>query len=536
MRRWTFGVAIAGFVVAVLMLITLIVLWNVYIIADFRTIKELSRSVESLRISTPQHDAGARWAVLAMGSTFFTLILVALSLFFSSYLVNRRYRSFQTDWINMTTHELKLPIANVQLFAQTLQRPQLAEQDRERFTALVLQEVRRLDQLVSRLLQARRIEGRMQEMRLERVDPRRRADLPFPGWTDRHGQDRQVASGIGAGQPPAERVEVRRRLRTPAAHPADRRVDLGRRGRQGPGDPFQVPQARVPEVLPHPQQGAPTADGNGSGALHRQRLDGNAQGSHRGQGQSGREGQRVLVSTAGGAMSAHRLLLVEDDLPMAMGLEFNLKAEGFDVDHCPDGETGLEAALQGGYSLVVLDMRLPGISGLDVLLALRRKDVRTPVLILSATTSPESVVEGLERGADDYMTKPFDLDVLLARIRSLIRSREWLSGTSNPLQERNEVRVGERVVDFRSSSLSGPDGTMDLSFKEAMLLRRLVDNAGRTVTRDELLREVWGYTDGVQTRTIDNFVVALRKKVEPNPRKPRYIQTVPGEGYRFVPD
>jgi two-component system, OmpR family, alkaline phosphatase synthesis response regulator PhoP len=234
-------------------------------------------------------------------------------------------------------------------------------------------------------------------------------------------------------------------------------------------------------------------------------------------------------------MSHHRLLLVEDDLPMALGLEFNLRAEGFEVDHRPDGETGLESARQGGYSLVVLDMRLPGISGLEVLEGMRVKDVRTPVLILSATTSPESIVEGLEKGADDYMTKPFDLNVLLARIRGLIRSREWLAeGASPSLGERS--RVGDRLVDFRSSTVSGPEGDVDLSFKEAMLLRRLMDNSGRTVTRDELLREVWGYSDGIQTRTIDNFVVALRKKVEPNPHKPRYIQTVPGEGYRFVGD
>ena len=173
MRRWTLGVAIAGFVLAVLMIITLIVFWNVYIVGDFRTIKELSQSLESTRIpASASHDAGARWAVLATGSVFFTLILVALSLFFSSYLVNRRYRSFQTDWINMTTHELKLPIANVQLFAQTLQRPNLSKEDRARFLSLILQETRRLDQLVSRLLQARRLEGRMQELRLERVDLR----------------------------------------------------------------------------------------------------------------------------------------------------------------------------------------------------------------------------------------------------------------------------------------------------------------------------------------------------------------------------
>jgi len=234
-------------------------------------------------------------------------------------------------------------------------------------------------------------------------------------------------------------------------------------------------------------------------------------------------------------VSGHRLLLVEDDIPMALGLEFNLRREGFEVLHRPDGEAGLEAAREGGFSLVVLDMLLPGMSGLDVLEALRRRDVRTPVLILSATANSDAIVEGLQKGADDYMTKPFDLDVLLARIRSLIRSREWLTGAPGTSVSEN-VRLGDRRIDFRSSTVEGPRGLVDLSFKEAMLLRRLVDAAGRVVTRDELLREVWGYSDGVQTRTIDNFVVALRKKVEPDPRRPRYIQTVPGEGYRFVAD
>jgi DNA-binding response OmpR family regulator len=234
-------------------------------------------------------------------------------------------------------------------------------------------------------------------------------------------------------------------------------------------------------------------------------------------------------------VSGHKLLLVEDDFPMALGLEFNLRQEGFTVDHKADGETGLQSALEGGYSLVVLDMLLPGISGLEVLESLRKSDTRTPVLILSATASSDAIVEGLQNGADDYMTKPFDLDVLLARVRSLIRSREWLTGSADATAA-SGIRIGNRRIDFRASTVDGPAGLVDLSFKEAMLLKRLVEAAGKVVTRDELLREVWGYSDGVQTRTIDNFVVAVRKKIEPDPKRPRYIQTVPGEGYRFVGD
>ncbi|MBK8804954.1 MAG: response regulator transcription factor [Fibrobacteres bacterium] len=227
-----------------------------------------------------------------------------------------------------------------------------------------------------------------------------------------------------------------------------------------------------------------------------------------------------------------RILIVEDDLPMAMGLEFNLRAEGFSVEHRPDGETGLERAIEGRLDLVVLDMLLPGISGLDVLDGIRQSDLRTPILILSATASSDSVVLGLQKGADDYLTKPFELEVLLARIKSLMRTRDWLTA---PFREQHseQVRLGGRVVDFRSSQVSGPRGVVDLSFKEAQLLRHLMEAGGRTVTREELLREVWGYSESIQTRTIDNFVVALRKKIEDDPKHPLHIQTVPGEGYRF---
>jgi len=231
--------------------------------------------------------------------------------------------------------------------------------------------------------------------------------------------------------------------------------------------------------------------------------------------------------------TTRRLLLVEDDEPMAIGLEFNLKQDGYDVVHCADGESGLEVALRGGFDLVILDMLLPGINGLEVLEHLRRKDVRTAVLILSASASAESIVEGLNAGADDYLTKPFDLPILLARIRTLIRSRSWLTRSDATESVLDLLHFGGCEVDFRTSTAKIGTRELELSYKEAMLLRRLAEHKGETVTRDELLREVWGYADGVQTRTIDNFVLALRKKLEPDPKKPRYIQTVTGEGYRF---
>jgi DNA-binding response OmpR family regulator len=231
-----------------------------------------------------------------------------------------------------------------------------------------------------------------------------------------------------------------------------------------------------------------------------------------------------------------RLLLVEDDKAMALGLSFNLRKEGYEVTHCADGESGLVEALKGGYSLIVLDMMLPGLSGLEVLSALRQKDLRTPVLILSALSGNEKIIEGLNRGADDYLSKPFELEILLARVRSLIRSRSWLSGESAVEEDGNILVFGQNVVDFRRQVLRTPGGEEELSYKEGMLLKKLSQSKGEVVLRDALLREVWGYTGGVQTRTIDQFVLALRKKIEPDPKRPRHLLTVPGQGYRFVAD
>lgn len=173
MRRWSLALSITGFVTAVLMSITLLVFWNVYIIGDFRTIRELSQTLGQLRhAGNPHHDPTVRWTVLATGSAFFTVILVAQSLFFAGFLVQRKYRRRQIDWLNLTTHELKLPTANIQLFAQTLRRRRLSEADQERFLDLVLQEARRLDGMITRILQARRIETGMQEVQRESLDLR----------------------------------------------------------------------------------------------------------------------------------------------------------------------------------------------------------------------------------------------------------------------------------------------------------------------------------------------------------------------------
>jgi two-component system, OmpR family, alkaline phosphatase synthesis response regulator PhoP len=233
-------------------------------------------------------------------------------------------------------------------------------------------------------------------------------------------------------------------------------------------------------------------------------------------------------------MTARQLLLIEDDRAMAIGLSFNLRKEGYEVLHRADGEKGLASAQEGGFDLIILDMMLPGISGQDVLQRLRKTDVRTPVLILSALSGSQKIVDGLDQGADDYLAKPFELDVLLARVRSLLRSRQWLQEKEiAPAPEAGE-RFGENIVDFRRQSLQTPRGEHALSHKEAMLLRKLMEQEGQIVPREQLLKDVWGYSVQVQTRTLDQFVLALRKKIEPDPKSPRHLLTVQGLGYRFL--
>jgi len=169
MRRWTLALSITGFVIAILMAVTLLVLWNVYIIQDYRTIHELTVTLAQSRSLALQHNAGTRWSVLVMGTIFFSVIIVVLSLYFAAYLMSRSFRNRQTDWLNQATHELKLPLANVQMFAQTLQRGQGTPQEDGEFLGLIVQETRRMQSLVSRILQARRLDSSSLELELTRI-------------------------------------------------------------------------------------------------------------------------------------------------------------------------------------------------------------------------------------------------------------------------------------------------------------------------------------------------------------------------------
>jgi two-component system, OmpR family, alkaline phosphatase synthesis response regulator PhoP len=227
----------------------------------------------------------------------------------------------------------------------------------------------------------------------------------------------------------------------------------------------------------------------------------------------------------------NRILLIEDDRNMAMGLVFNLKSEGFDVTHCLDGETGLAAMEEKEFDLLVLDWMLPGVDGLEVLRRLRSRNVSVPVLLLTARDSKDDIVEGLDSGADDYLAKPFDLNILMARIRSLLRSRAWLTQKETALKD---ARFGNAYVNFETFEAAIGDKQIRLSYKEAMIMKLFWEKRNQVITREELLQKVWGIEGYIQSRTVDNHIVQLRKIFEENPKNPKLILSIHGSGYKFV--
>jgi DNA-binding response OmpR family regulator len=226
------------------------------------------------------------------------------------------------------------------------------------------------------------------------------------------------------------------------------------------------------------------------------------------------------------------VLIVEDEQSLATGVKFNLELEGHDVEVVGDGREAVARLTSGGgHDLVILDVMLPGLDGFEVARRAREAGNFAPILMLTAKGMPEDVVRGLEAGADDYLPKPFDLPVLLARVKGLLRRRDW--SREEGVGPEN-VLIGETEVDFRSFELSGPGRRVRLTLLEAMLLKHLVQNAGRVVSKAELLEKVWNVSPDSETRSVDNFVVRLRRYLEPNPRFPKFLHTVRGAGYKLT--
>jgi len=227
-------------------------------------------------------------------------------------------------------------------------------------------------------------------------------------------------------------------------------------------------------------------------------------------------------------MSEARILIIEDEPDLLRGLALNLKAEGYAVLTAPRGDTGLEQAMRERPDLVLLDIMLPGMSGLDVCRELRGNGFGAPIIMLTARAEEVDHVVGLEIGADDYVTKPFGIRELLARIRVRLRRHSPNAGNNGTL------RFDDVEIDFDRHEASRGGSRVDLTGKELELLRCLVRYRGGIVTRDRLLDEVWGYETYPTTRTVDNHILRLRQKLEKNPGDPRHILSVYGEGYKFV--
>ena len=249
------------------------------------------------------------------------------------------------------------------------------------------------------------------------------------------------------------------------------------------------------------------------------------------------------------------VLVVEDEKHLADGLRFNLEAEGYTVNTVSDGESALSLFFEQhqNYDALVLDVMLPGKDGFTVAAELRAAGYFVPVLMLTARGRPEDVLRGFESGADDYLPKPFELSVLLARLNALLRRREWFhkdqtqeqgAGAEsqqtpqeddvNSAAETEEFSFNDRVIDFGNLELRAPQQTIRLTLMEAQLLRYLVKHEGNVVSRKAILEKVWGLNEDTDTRAIDNFIVRLRKYIEDDPTKPEHLLTVRGVGYRFV--
>ena len=234
--------------------------------------------------------------------------------------------------------------------------------------------------------------------------------------------------------------------------------------------------------------------------------------------------------------SAARLLVVEDDDAIAQGLVFNLERKGYAVEIARDGLEALSRARVGGHDLILLDIRLPGLDGFEVCRRLRVEGVLTPILMLTARAQSDDLVHGLRTGADDYVTKPFDLAELLARIEGLLRRRAWSRRAGNDTAGEGQVRMfGDFWVDFDSFEAGTRHGTVQLSQKEIAVMRVFLTRPGQVVTRRELLAEVWELPHHPNERVVDNVIVALRHHFEESSTRPRHILSVRGVGYRFAP-
>ena len=226
-----------------------------------------------------------------------------------------------------------------------------------------------------------------------------------------------------------------------------------------------------------------------------------------------------------------RVLLVEDEVNLAKLIKMNLELEGFEVDHSDNGASALDKLNQGYYDIVVLDLMIPKVSGMDVLAAMRLKNTDTPVIIVSAKDTSTDRISGLKMGADDYLNKPFEIEELVIRMHKLL-DRHKIQNTDTPQTEVFEF--GKNSIDYKTYIAHDGIKEIQLSQKEFMIMKLLISKKNEVVSRQEILKNVWGYDVFPTTRTIDNFISALRKYFEEDIKDPQHIKSIRGVGYKFI--
>ena len=227
-----------------------------------------------------------------------------------------------------------------------------------------------------------------------------------------------------------------------------------------------------------------------------------------------------------------KILLVEDEINLARPLQFNLEQEGYEVRSTSSGKEALILQDKGNFDLIILDLMIEELDGFEVARQVRRRDQRLPILMLTARSAQQDRVHGLEVGADDYMVKPFHLRELLLRVQRMLERRAWYADSKGPARE---IEVAGYQVNLEQLSGAGPRGVLQLTALEVRLLEVLASEPNRVLSRGELLEKVWGYHSDVETRTVDNFIVRLRRYFEEEPEQPRHFVSVRGKGYMYVP-
>lgn len=230
-----------------------------------------------------------------------------------------------------------------------------------------------------------------------------------------------------------------------------------------------------------------------------------------------------------------RILIAEDEKHLAEGLRFNLELEGYEAEIAENGRIALERLSGNGFDAVVLDVMMPEVDGFEVAKTLRENENYTPILMLTALGKPEDVLQGFEAGADDYLPKPFELSIFLARLNGLLRRREWFEKQSpkSAAKVPSVIQINDKQIDLDNLELKTKNESIRLTLMEANLLKYLIEREGQAVSRKTILEEVWNLHEDTDTRAIDNFIVRLRRYLEDSPNDPKILQTVRGIGYKF---